>query len=157
MDVRIYFIRGQSTGHIKIGRTSHSIENRLAQLQAHSPDKLEVIAVIEASSKLESRLHDHFQSAHLHGEWFKPTPELLSWIDYAVRTYPAPKKTSYLRVTATADEREQLRRFRVFASERYRGPFVIVENPDGSRNVECGLPSAEATLVYYERKSNNPT
>ena len=61
--------------------------------------------------------------------------------------------TGSVRVSATIDERERLRRLRFLANVRYSGPYVIVENPDGSRSTEYGLPSANDALAYHAKRT----
>lgn len=81
-DVRItkrkktYFIRGQLSGLIKIGKSSNPI-SRLYDLQVGSPDMLELIAVVAGDR--EQEYHDMFESSRSHGEWFFPE-EVLKYL-----------------------------------------------------------------------------
>lgn len=72
----IYFIRGVHTGRIKIG-TSINPEQRLRSLQTGSPEPLEMMGVIQGGPKEEKILHKRFKRFGMHGEWFKPDPDLV--------------------------------------------------------------------------------
>lgn len=56
-----------------------------------------------------------------------------------------------VRINATCDERETLRRIRLYDRRRYPGPFVIVEHSNGARTTEYGLPSVAEELAFHER------
>jgi len=72
----IYFIQGESTKLIKIGKTNSSIEERVKSLQTGSPDKLKVIGVTFEPYHSESSLHAQFDQFRKHGEWFFPADEI---------------------------------------------------------------------------------
>lgn len=76
---RVYFIRAQTLGLIKIG-VAGDLDKRLAGLQCGSPDKLEVIGTIVGENKLERELHKRFAHLRQHGEWFSPGEDLLAYI-----------------------------------------------------------------------------
>jgi len=75
----IYFIQGQATGLIKIGQSA-APGARLDQMQTGSPDRLVILGVLKYSRNLEGELHSKFADSRSHGEWYKPGPELLSFI-----------------------------------------------------------------------------
>jgi hypothetical protein len=78
----VYFF--QSTGPnpiIKIGFTS-SVEDRLATLEREHPYDLDpVLYFAPANRELETQLLMAFNKSQLRGEWFNPTPDLISYID----------------------------------------------------------------------------
>ena len=74
-----YFIQGQATRLIKIGRTCGPPIYRLREMQTGSPDKLKILVSIHAD--VELACHRYFQDARSHGEWFLPVPELLRYIE----------------------------------------------------------------------------
>ncbi len=78
----IYFLQAEVVGHIKIGVTESKNAQRLKDLQTGSPLKLHLVGYAQAEKpiKVEHRLHARFQSARLHGEWFRPVPDLLAFI-----------------------------------------------------------------------------
>lgn len=76
----VYFIQSVAGGPIKIG-CSDAPEARLSQLQTGSPFKLEIVGVVpDGGRKLEGELHKKFAGSRSHGEWFFPTPELVTYV-----------------------------------------------------------------------------
>ena len=74
----VYFIQGCETQRIKIG-ISNNVDSRLKGIQSSEPLKL--LAVIKQGGKdLERRLHEKFEGLRVHGEWFRPDPQLLEYI-----------------------------------------------------------------------------
>lgn len=67
----LYFIVGRITNRVKIGRAQR-VFDRLAQMQASSPDELDVYAFAPNCGLFESNVHRHFEEYRLHGEWFAP-------------------------------------------------------------------------------------
>lgn len=77
----IYFIQAEGIGHIKIGFTdSDDASVRLATLQTGSPVPLRLLGTFPGLVEDEKNLHRRFASAKVHGEWFKPIPELMRLI-----------------------------------------------------------------------------
>lgn len=78
----IYFLQAEVVGHIKIGVTESKNAQRLKDLQTGSPLRLHLVGYLKGNHpiQIEHRLHTSFQSARLHGEWFRPVPELLDFI-----------------------------------------------------------------------------
>jgi hypothetical protein len=76
----VYFIRGAG-GAIKIGFTQQPLKGRLKCIQNGSPVRLEVLAVRPASQECERAYHRRYARHRLHGEWFKPHPDILAEID----------------------------------------------------------------------------
>lgn len=77
----IYFIT--DTQNIKIGYTKNSIEKRLQQLQTSCSNKLYILGWIEGDIDQEQELHKKFSASRIryNGEWFKPTDDLLQYIN----------------------------------------------------------------------------
>lgn len=80
----VYFIQGEKGGPIKIGYSTN-VESRVKELQTGFPTKLVVLALIPGRIWHETELHKRFQKHRLHGEWFKPVPELLEYIESVKR------------------------------------------------------------------------
>lgn len=77
----VYFIRAlDGTGPIKVG-SSYWPHNRLKQMCCWSPIPLTLVAQTEGSEFHERALHDKFDGARAHGEWFHPVPELVALMD----------------------------------------------------------------------------
>jgi|ERR1700676_3211289 len=72
-----YFIQGQVTGLIKIGRAIDPCK-RLKGLQVGSPDRLVILGTCEAD--IEQATQRQFKENRAHGEWFRATPELMAFI-----------------------------------------------------------------------------
>lgn len=75
----VYFIEARESGAIKIGSTSNPTA-RLSALQTGSPVRLRLIGYTEGGEPEERRLHRLFEDSRSHGEWFKPTIDLLDYI-----------------------------------------------------------------------------
>lgn len=76
----VYFVRSEKTHAIKIGFTAGQVEDRLRALQTAHPYKLQVLATFCGSREYEKALHAQFANHRLEGEWFKPHPDLLTFI-----------------------------------------------------------------------------
>jgi len=77
----VYFAQGVDGGNIKIGCTAVHVEERLEQLQNGSPVILQVIAMTDGGERMERGVHARFAHLRAHGEWFRPAPELLEFIE----------------------------------------------------------------------------
>lgn len=76
----VYFIRHDEDGLIKIG-TSKNLAQRLVQLRAEYRAELTVLGVCDGDIYLERELHKQFISHWRFGEWFKPSEELMEFIN----------------------------------------------------------------------------
>lgn len=74
----IYFVQAGDDGPVKIGITT-DIRRRLTALRTGSPAPLRLLGHLPANSSFEKGLHRRLAAARLHGEWFKPTREVLAW------------------------------------------------------------------------------
>ena len=77
----IYFIQGETTGLIKIGKTNGGVEERMTNLQTGSPDFLRIIGVTFEPYSNEYGLHCLFSQYRKHGEWFMPSEEIIEYIE----------------------------------------------------------------------------
>ena len=75
----VYFVQPEGGGPIKIGRSIQP-QKRISSLSCASPTPLELIATAPGGAFAESSLHSQFSDLRLHGEWFRPEPELLDFI-----------------------------------------------------------------------------
>lgn len=76
---RVYCIGMKGNGAaVKIG---HSNDTRLADLQTGNPWELKLLGTIPGTVEDERRLHAKYIKQNMVGEWFRPTPELLSEFD----------------------------------------------------------------------------
>lgn len=78
---RIYFIQQGTSGPIKIGQAI-DVEKRLLLLQCGNPQPLRLLVWFGAAAAVEAALHKHFRKHRLRGEWFRPTNEILVYVDF---------------------------------------------------------------------------
>lgn len=77
----VYFIqRVDGTGPIKIG-VADDVPRRLGGIQTSHPEPLHVLAVMRGGVSMERSLHERFASLRMQGEWFRPEPDLLAFIE----------------------------------------------------------------------------
>lgn len=76
-----YFIQGEHTQRIKIGKTTTAVSERIRLLQTGSPDKLKLLGICFGAGWCELTLHRKFSQYRLHGEWFSAEPEILEFIE----------------------------------------------------------------------------
>ncbi len=75
----IYFIQGQTTRAIKIGKANDPAA-RLKGLQTGMPETLALLGTVPGHYEEERLLHGQFERFHLRGEWFHGEPELFRMI-----------------------------------------------------------------------------
>lgn len=82
---KVYFV--ERMGFIKIGTTRH-LKKRLRRLESVGaimppgvePGPVNVLLVVRGSERKERWLHKRFAHAHVAGEWFHASPDLLAYI-----------------------------------------------------------------------------
>jgi integrase len=67
----VYFIRGETSGRIKIGRAANAV-GRIMELSIGASEVLTLAAVIPGTHKDEQFLHAWFSACRVKGEWFDP-------------------------------------------------------------------------------------
>ena len=78
----IYFIQGEITKLIKIGKTSQKTAiPRLNSMRTGSPDKLILLGTIPGDIAEESWLHKTLAEYRDHGEWFRPEPFVMKVVE----------------------------------------------------------------------------
>jgi hypothetical protein len=76
-----YFILAPDSKRVKIGTTIKDPEERLSNMQTGSPEKLEVVLVLEHRPPFEERqIHVRFDKYRIHGEWFEYRDALEAFI-----------------------------------------------------------------------------
>src|ERR1700722_810642 len=75
----VYFIHGESTKLIKIGKTTDMMR-RLRILQTGSPDRLKILAVIKNQAS-DAPYDAQFRDSWVFGEWFKPSAPLMAFVE----------------------------------------------------------------------------
>jgi len=94
-DTWLYFIRAGADGPVKIGVAADPWK-RLETLQIGNHEKLELLAICYSSVTEERLIHRILDGQRIHGEWFKPTDELMAavrqiqrWnVDDAITVFP---------------------------------------------------------------------
>lgn len=76
----VYFIECGTTRRIKIG-TAVDVARRFAVIQAMCPTKLTLRATIRGGVDVEGRLHSRFAEYRIRGEWFRPGPRLIAFLE----------------------------------------------------------------------------
>lgn len=77
-DGYVYFIADED-GYIKIGH-ARDVNSRLRSLQTASRQELRVVASTSGTASDEKALHAKFADAHVRGEWFRATADLMAYI-----------------------------------------------------------------------------
>lgn len=75
----IYFIENLFNSEIKLG-VSSDIDTRLKQISSDIKSPVKLIKLINGDEQKEKELHKRFSNDRVHGEWFKPSDELLDFI-----------------------------------------------------------------------------
>jgi hypothetical protein len=76
---KVYFLKCNLSGKIKIGRTKGKRSDRIQALSGASPGGLTLLGIIEKD--IENELHKKFAKHRLNGEWFEPVEEILDYIN----------------------------------------------------------------------------
>lgn len=76
----IYFIQVGENGLIKIGY-SRNPDKRLETIQSNNHEILNPLGKIPGSLQREKEIHDDLKEFRHKGEWFKPTHEVLEYIE----------------------------------------------------------------------------
>ena len=77
-----YFIQVGEYGPVKIGRAKNA-EQRRTELQTAHAETLHIRA--KTKDYTEADCHRHYAREHVRGEWHRPSPRLLAFIDSLVR------------------------------------------------------------------------
>lgn len=115
----VYFIRRSGDGAIKIGY-SRDVARRIGALQTGCPDNLTLAGLMTGGTKADEwNLQQRFRALSIHGEWFKPGPELLEYVGQ----HPAPEyfNEDRLRAKIKRASRSFLTTGKM-AEDRYSGP-----------------------------------
>jgi len=93
----IYFVACREANAVKIGATGDTgsdLHKRFSMIQGSCPLRLELLGVQDGYKIEERRLHAHFSSALIHGEWFRFTDEIRAHCAtlLPVPERPAPKR-----------------------------------------------------------------
>jgi len=76
----VYFACDRMSGDIKIG-TSKNVRMRVSRVSSEVKHPIDLLATMDGNREIESIMHARFAHARTHGEWFRPVPELLAYIE----------------------------------------------------------------------------
>jgi hypothetical protein len=76
----IYAILSTASGNIKFGITQ-DVNARLKGMQTSNSDDLTLICAVRGSQQNEWLLHKALREYRLRGEWYSPTPTVLSVVE----------------------------------------------------------------------------
>lgn len=77
---RVYFIEAIGLDLVKIGWTAGEVRTRLKALQCASPVELQVCGAMHGTLYQERGFHRRYRALRVRGEWFRLSPELLTFI-----------------------------------------------------------------------------
>lgn len=78
--VHLYVFRSAASGNVKIGIAA-DVRRRLSVMRCHSWDEIELVTSRLSSREEEKAVHSLLASSRIRGEWYSPSPEVLSWIE----------------------------------------------------------------------------
>lgn len=76
----VYFIQDDG-GEIKVGFSEGNPHRRLNAFRTGNPRELKLLVAIPGGREEEHALHERFADLRTRGEWFKPDPRLLGFIE----------------------------------------------------------------------------
>ena len=79
IDAKVYFMQREDL-LIKIG-FSHDASKRSKQLMGANACDLKILLTMDGGQPLETELHKRFKIDNHHGEWFRPSLELMNFIN----------------------------------------------------------------------------
>ncbi len=103
----VHYIGGENRGHkiiaVGFGLSSDPVAH-LASLQGTMPFDLRLLAVEQGTAEKLEGLKATFLSSHLHGFWYKPSPELLAHIQAIESVDPALGKATRVSLDLSPEE-----------------------------------------------------
>jgi len=88
-DQRVYFFKCLDCGLIKVG-TSHDYRKRRTQIERTSEHVLDILGTVFGDRWTEAQIHGTFGRDRVRGEWFRPSPALLRYIEE--KAAPEPER-----------------------------------------------------------------
>jgi len=105
----VYFIQAGVAGPIKIGLAVDPRE-RMANLQTGHYERLVLLGVLPGDATSEQEIHRRVASSRLHGEWFRPSDEVLSIVAVSSMDVNSAMAASIALRTERREKRIVLRR-----------------------------------------------
>lgn len=87
--IYVYAMRHRRSGLIKIGISNHPstrantvmYDKSAWELGMRPIDHVDVLGVTVGSKEAEAELHQRFAASWVGWEWFRPTPEVMAWVE----------------------------------------------------------------------------
>lgn len=83
----VYFIEAMGMDLVKIGYTTR-FDQRLANILSFSPVAIRVLGELQGGPQREQEIHNLFDATRNHGEWFRKSDALLTFIAENCRPSP---------------------------------------------------------------------
>jgi DNA-binding XRE family transcriptional regulator len=77
---RVYFVQCVPDGPIKVGVVFSSMRQRMNQIQLNCPYIIKPLGTVAGAYDLETQIKHDLADWSIHGEWFRPVPEVKSYI-----------------------------------------------------------------------------
>lgn len=151
----VYFMRGQTTGLIKIGESTDPVA-RLTSLTKGGSEAIDLLAVLASGSRTERELHALLAADRVHGEWFRPSPAVLAELakaggdpakPLATAGYDGPNRILDAFLSSSRPVRDQL-------ATDLRSPISITDPDEDPDPPEPEPPSRPKTEPSPESSSS---
>lgn len=90
----VYFVQVGESGPIKIG-TATDVARRIQSIQCAHHEPVKVLGVMEGGLKKERDMHGKFAESRIRGEWFKPTSDIIEFVESNCDPVPARAPSGY--------------------------------------------------------------
>ena len=77
---RVYFVQCVPDGPIKVGVVFSSMRQRMNQIQLNCPYIIKMLGTVSGGYDVELKVKQDLTAWSLHGEWFRPAPEVKAYI-----------------------------------------------------------------------------
>jgi Meiotically up-regulated gene 113 len=129
----VYFIQSGQGGPIKIGKAVNPTQ-RIGNIQVGNPHEVKLLHCLPDTGATEGRIHGIFEESHLRGEWFRPTCDLLEFIE-ALKSKSDAKARQL--ISRTIKQRQAIRDSKL-RSERRAKKAAWKDNRQALRSGEVG-------------------
>lgn len=76
----VYFVKDTLNGNIKIGYSS-TLRTRIAGIKSGDGSNIELLFIIHGDKDTENYYHTKFYHDHIIGDWFRPSEDLMKFIN----------------------------------------------------------------------------
>jgi len=79
-EARVYFVQCVPDGPIKVGVVFSNMRQRMNQIQLNCPHIIKTLGTVSGGYELELKVKHDLTPWSIHGEWFRPTPQVKAYI-----------------------------------------------------------------------------